>query len=414
MIRIVILVISTVFFANSVKAEFIDDLDIILLDEDYVDLQEDNSEGKFFDPKVSFELVSDIKFDNNYQSTNRKSEYKDTQFKLRQYAKFAINKNLYIKSYFKLEREDSDLEKIRRKQLATGGGDRTFENLGVHLEELNLNYFINDNLMIKLGKTDLDFGKAWNWRRGIWAYQLSKNYKQTEKLGLGGIYSIGDSGLNGQYNFGFFAFKNDRKTLDNSIFTKRDNLPKSANVPGDHSGFKSYVATLDVNFDFGEKYNEKEILTYSFAYIKNSVRSNDSSNLSYLIKDEKGYSLALHYILPIHQNFAFDGLYEFTDMQNINGNSNISEKYHTFSLIGNIYHNFNLTLVSSFLYNSESFNYGFDQNLSEISAGYTFLDSKFFDKLKLQFGYKRQKVDYKYKLEKDNSYGFLIRYIKNF
>lgn len=413
-LRIVLFLSFITSFSIKANAEFIDDLDVILIDDDIDNLAEESSSNKFFDPKISFELVTDVKFTDNYQNTDRKSEYKDTELKIRQYTKLAINKNLYIKGYFKLQREDSPSEKIRRNQLATGGGDRTFENLAVHLEELNLNYLVNNDLMIKVGKTDLDFGKAWNWRRGIWGYNLSKNYKQTEKLGLGGIYSIGDSGLNGRYHFGFFAFKDDSKYMDNSILTSRQSTAKSKNKPGDRSGLRSYVATLDIDFDFGEKYNEKETLKYSFAYIKKALRDRDSSNLDYLLEDEKGYSLGLNYILPIYNNLAIDGLYEFADIQNVGGNLNISEKYHTFSLITDIFRNYNLTLSSSWLYNKESFGYGFDQNLSEISAGYTFLDSSFFDKLKLQFGYKHQRVDLKYAVKKENSYGFLIRYIKNF
>lgn len=390
------------FTVNS-HAEFID----------LLDKKSGKNNDKFFDPKFSFRIASDFKFDDNYQYTKRKSEYKDTKFKFRKDGKFAVNENLYVKSYLKLEREDDSLEKTRRNQLGTGGGDRSLENLGVHLEELNINYRYK-NLALKAGKTNLNFGKAWDWKRGIWAYNLSKNYKQTEKLGVGGFFLAGDEGLNGEYKFSFFAFKDDSKNLDNSLITKRSAKAKSQNHPGDRSGLKSYTAALDINFDFGEKYNEQERLSYHFSYLKLALRDKDSQGLSYQLQDQNAYALGMKYILPISHNYAIDGLYEFVDMQNIEGNQNISEKYHTISFINKFYQKYNLTLVSSWLYNQESFAYGFDQNLSEISAGYSFGPNQFFDKLQLQFGYKKQRIDYKYSIDKQNSYGILLRYFKNF
>ncbi len=389
--------------ANISYARFIDDLDQNLVDDS----------KSFFNLHARTRLVSDLTIDDNYQSSQRQNEYKDTRFKNRIYSKFAINNNLYLRTQFRVERMDSNAEIERRNQLNSGGGSRSFENIGANIEEINLNYKIG-NLAFKAGKTNLNFGKAWFWERGMWAYQLPRNYKQTEKLGLGTIYKIGNESVNGAYNFSFVAFKNDSKNLDNSIFTKRDSTAKSENKVGDRTGLKSYVAALDVDLDFGEKYNAQEKLSYHFAYMNQELRDKSMANIDYIAQDQESLAFSMHYILPIYHNFTLDAMYEFADLQNIDGNSNISQRYNTISVINRIFQNYNITLASSNLVNKEANALGFDQILSEISVGYELKNNKFFDNLLLQMGYKNQRIDYKNRIDKQNSIGLLIRYIKYF
>ena len=364
---------------------------------------------KFLNPKISFKLSSDFNLTDNYQATKKKSEYKDIDFTSRFYGKFTLNDNLYIRSYLKFQREDpisksSDISSNKAK-------NRYFENGAIHIEELNINYKIAD-FSFKIGKTNLDFGRSWDWKRGIFAYKLAKNYKQTEKLGFGISYKLGDKQKDGAYHFNFFSFIDDNKYLDNSIITKRDLSDNLNNKITTKSGLKSYIASLDINFDFGEKYREQEQLLYQFAYLNHALQNKEISLQNN--KDEKSFAFSLKYILPIYHNFAIDAIYEYVKINNVDGNKNISENYNNLSLISKIFNNYNLTLSYNQLSNKEKFANGFDKNISEISFGYKFEETIIFDELLLQAGYKNQRTNYKTSLDKQNAIGLLLRYTKNF
>lgn len=353
-----------------------------------------------FQPKFSNRFISDVRFDDNYQSTEKADEYKDTQFKGRLYSKLSLNKNLAINGYFRMKEFN---------KTAANGKDRTFKDEGLYIEELNVTY--NDNKYAFIaGKFDLNFGTAWRWDRGIWSYETAQNYKQTEKLGFNGIYRLGDSKTVGEYQFGFGVFTNDRKNLDNSILVSRTSASKSDAVPGDTRSLKSYVASLDINYDFGGH----EKLSYHFSYIDLAVNNRASSVTPTKIDDQKGFALGMNYKHPVTENFTVDWLLEYASIKNFGGDSDISENYLTTNIIGRIYQNWLVTLGYSDRDNSEVDAAGFDQNLSEISFGYEFGKALFFDKLVLQAGYKNQRTNYKTSLETQNVFGGLLRLYKNF
>lgn len=360
-------------------------------------------------PKFSHRFYLDLNFNDNYQTTDRRDEYKETKAKTRFYSKLNFTKNLSLNSYLKFETVDQDSESDRRSALSTGGGDRTFENMGIYFEELNLEYE-TDKYTLVAGKFNPDFGIGWRWDRGIWAYDLAENYKQVEKLGVAGIVKAGDTKKTGQYNFGLSFFTNDRKNFDNSIITKRDSEPKSSGLPGDTRALLSYVASLDIKFDFA--YNEK--LSYHFSYINLAVDERDSQVTPTKIDDQKGYAIGMNYVYPFTKNFSLDSLLEYADMWNIGGDSDISETYYTASFIGRFYKDWNLTLVNTGRTNIEQDANGFRETISEISAGYEFKNNLFFDKLLFQIGYKHERLDLKTSLETKNGYGALIRYYRTF
>ena len=353
-----------------------------------------------FQPKFSNRFISDLRFDDNYQSTDRADEYKDTRFKGRLYSKLNLNKNLAINGYFRMKEFN---------KTAADGKDRTFKSEGLYIEELNMTYS-NKKYAVVAGKFDLNFGTAWRWDRGIWSYETAQNYKEIEKLGFNGIYRLGNSKTVGEYEFGFGVFTNDRKNLDNSIITLRDSNSKSDAVPGDTRSLKSYVASLDINYDFGEH----EKLSYHFSYVDLAVNSSASSVTPTKIDDQKGFAAGMNYEHPVTENFAVDWLLEYASIKNFGGDSDISENYLTANIIGKVYQNWLVTLGYSNRDNSEIDAAGFDQNLSEISFGYEFGKTLFFDKMVLQAGYKNQRTNYKTSLETENVFGGLLRLYKNF
>ena len=360
----------------------------------------------------SAKSVTDIYYDHNYQAKDKND---DALLKSILGSKIRLNKNFSVSSVIKLDaadKYDSDFvtNSAGGNVTGKGNGDRFFKNQALQIDEITANYQ-NKNLTIIAGKFVPDFGINWKWGRGIWSNNLSYDYKQNQKLGGGASLKIGDQKRVGQYNFSFATFTNDNTSLSNSLINKPEAYNKSDAKAGDASGLlQSYNAALDVLFDFGE--NEK--LSYHFSYINLAVNSKATQVQLNKLGDQKGYVAAMNYRYPISENFVVDSLLEYVALKNIGGNSDISDKYSTASLVGEIYRNWNITLATTHLARREvNFN-GVDQNLSEISAGYKFTPAKFFDQLLLQVGYKNFRTNYKTSLNSNNSIGALLRLIKSF
>jgi|TARA_Y100000389_G_C17471432_1_gene531599 hypothetical protein len=353
-----------------------------------------NLNNNFFQPKISSRLISEIKHSNNYRSSNNNSKYNDTSAKIRQYSNFYFNNKFFIKTYIKGQKYHSKYDKQNNK-------NKYFDNFALFFEELNINYKINENIQIKAGKVNLKFGRAWQWQRGISSNYLAKNYKQTEKIAIATNYSYGSEQLNGRYKFNFAAFQDDEKFLNNSIITKRNNKSQYLD-----SGLKSYLISLDIDFDFGEKYNQNEYLTYHFAFLNNSFKD---VVLDSRINKQKSYAFNINYKLPIYQNINIDSLYEFVSIKNYHLQKNFKEKYHHLSNIISFYNNYNITFSKSWLLNSK-ISQKYRESLMEISTGYNFKNGRYFNNLLLQAGYQKIKEQQEYK----DSFLVLIRYIKNF
>ncbi len=347
-------------------------------------------------------LVYDVIFNDQYQSTNSQDEFNNTASKGRLYSNLNFAKNFALNSFLKIETSN----KLAQNNIK----NRAFQNESLFFEELNFSYNSKKFAAI-LGKFDLNFGSAWIFNRGIWAGELAQNYQQKENLGVGGVYRAGNNKTTGGYNFSLTSFTNDRKNLDNSIISSRNSDSKSYGKAGDTRNLgQSYNAAVDINFDF----SEQEKLTYHFSYL--NLAANKRAGLLDLskISDQKSWAAGLNYKYPLEQNFALDALLEYVSSKNVGGNSDAKENYFTSNVIGKFYQNWNLTLAYAKRDFSQISATGFEQNLAEISAGYEFEKNIFFDKLLIQAGYKNQRDDYKTSLKTRNVLGILLRYQKSF
>jgi hypothetical protein len=371
-----------------------------------------------FKPNIKNKLVADISLNDDYQDSDNKNEYIDIEARARLYSAFNLSKNISINSFLEFEQADNASSLAKREISPSREGDRYFKNEGLHIEELTIDYD-SKNFALVAGKFNPDYGTAWKWNRGIWTHEIADHYRQREKLGLDGVYRLGDIKKTGQYEFGLSVFTNDRKNLDNSTISTRASDSKSDARPGDTRSLKSYVASLDVNFDFGEKFGSKEKLSYHFAYSDLAVNSNAANfNLNEISPTkfvaQKGFVAGLNYEYPVVENFDVDALLEYENTRNLDGNSDITESYFTSSLIGKIYKNWNATFGYAQRENRYVGQNGFNQNLSEISFGYDFNKNSFFDKFTIQAGYKNQRTNYKTKVMTQNVLGILLRYYKYF
>jgi hypothetical protein len=381
-------------------------------------ISQEASEGQKKNINFSNNFVSDLNFIDNYQTTNNKLQNKESSFISRLSTDLTIKNNFSIKSllYFN-QIQNSDLE--NRVNSQNSAKDRFFNNQALLIKELTVS-FNRDNYSIVGGKFSSNFGSSWIWGRGISLNQISQNYQQDEKLGFGFLYKIGDLKETGLYNFSFSTFTNDRKNLDNSSFNHRDSDQKKDAVAGDTRSLKSYNASLDILFEF----EENEQLSYHFSYLELAInprnissRVGKSTNAAVdetKTDREKGYSAAMNYRLPINKNLLLDLLVEFVDLKNINGNSDFSNQYFTANAVAEMFQNFNITAGLTNFKQIEANNFGYDQNLAEISLGYNFDKTLFFDNLLIQAGYKNLRTNNKTSISSDNSLLAMIRYIKKF
>ncbi|MBU6140896.1 MAG: hypothetical protein KGP29_05030 [Proteobacteria bacterium] len=365
------------------------------------------SDSKFFlnlEPKLTHRLIAESQLEDNYKTTSKRDEYeyKEITGKIRFYSNLQLNKNLSINSYVLATRLDNAND-------VPTGKNRYFENFGAYFQELTLNSN-HENYSLVAGKFNLGFGSAWRFDRGLWSYNIASNYRQTEKLGFSGVYRLGDSKKTGQYNFSFSTFTNDRKNLDNSVFVNRESDQKSNGRPGDTRSLSSYNLGLNVNFDFGKQ----EKLSYNFSYLNLAVNKRASPVETSKIEDQKGFAAGMNYKYPWKENIAFDLLLEYVEMKNIDGNSDLSEKYLTGNLITRFYKNWNVLIGSSKRKQIALNSNGTTQNITEISFGYDFDKTNFFDRLTLQAGLKLGYNNNEIIPQTQNSLGALLRYYKYF
>lgn len=368
--------------------------------------------------KISAQLRAENLNSQDYQDTNSADEYANSTAKVNFISHAMLNKKWFLEVNFRAE-----------QMKAQSAQEKDYGAEGAYLREARFGY--NDrNIMLFAGKFRPSFGIAWrngrnNWMdytannqeqfdynntRGIWSDYVANNYAQTEKLGGAAVLKSGNAKTVGKYELGLSVFTNDRKNFDNSVINKRASATKEDALPGDTRTLKSYVASLDVSFDFAQD----EKLFYRFAYINLAVNGLASGITPSKIEDQKGFSAAINYQYPVAPNFNLNGLAEFVSMKNVGGNSDINDDYFNASLVGNIFQNWNVTAAYGNRKNVYLAQNGFDQDMTEISAGYRFDKNVYFDSLLIQAGYRNLRTNYHSNLDTKNTVGILVRYIKNF
>ncbi|MBM3579461.1 MAG: hypothetical protein FJX34_01655 [Alphaproteobacteria bacterium] len=399
------LFIFLLFFTGDVWSQTLSNQGIL---NDIVD-----SDSRFFlkkiEPRITNRLIAEAEFDDNYQATNKQNKFRDTSGAVRYYTNFHLDKHLSINSFIALGRLDNLGSQQQSAVSSSGGGSRSFDNTGAYFQELNLSTN-HEKYSLIAGKFNLNFGNAWRWDRGLWIHQIANNYRYIERLGFSGVYRLGNAQKTGQYNFSLSSFTNDRKNLDNSVLVNRDSTHKTDGTPGDTRSLSSYNASLNINFDFGPK----EKLSYNFSYIDLVVNKRASPVAATKVADQKGFVVGMNYTLPWQENLDFDFLIEYASMKNLGGNSDITESYFTTNLITRLHQNWSMLLGTSQRKREVLFDNGTNQNLSEVSLGYDFDKTKFFDRLTLQAGYRFMRTDNKEVLDLRDTLGVMLRYYKNF
>lgn len=89
--------------------------------------------------------------------------------------------------------------------------DRSFDDIGLYVEELGLSFGIGESTTVSVGKLHPVFGSAWDDTAGFFGGTLAEDYELTEQLGL-----LAEVELNGAGTLSFGAFFADGTSLSRS------------------------------------------------------------------------------------------------------------------------------------------------------------------------------------------------------
>ena len=274
------------------------------------------------------------------------------------------------------------------------GEDTFFDNEGVFIEELKLNYEY-EGFAVFAGKFNPGFGTAWDYGRGIWSEDFAEDYEVTEKIGAGAAFTMGDEHT-GEHTLTASTFFADTSFLSESTGTTRGKTQKADGGVSNTEDFSSFAVSLD-----GEDVAGIEHLSYHLGYRQLAAGDADPAGTS----DDKGYAASLNYMVPFSNDFQSDILLEYVAIRDLNGIGGDKADYYTASIVNTIAQDWNVTVG----YTKRDLEMAGipDANdyLLQLSGGYDFGNG-----LTLETGWKRTKVN-----EVDTDIlGGLVRYTIEF
>lgn len=373
---------------------------------------------------ISGNIRTELFSSNHYRSNDNNQEFHQFYNRTKLSLTAKIIENLELNLAVKMAEIRQENEELQRYNI--GSGNRLFENHGIYLDRLYLEYNQN-NFQFFAGKNTLNFGQAWKRGDYIWSFEMpAQNYRFSEKITFGTSITAGDAKKNGQYIFTIASYFNDNKYSDNSIITQNDNNnyqfstqnsdvnlmlneyedDYTSLVGNDKSFLASYYTILDINYDF----RNQEKLSYQFGYIKSGVDTRRSNITRSQIKDQKSFLANINYQYPINLNYIATIFIEYAHLDNYQGDRDRKAKLLTRNINLNFYQNYYLTyamIEKKYLENGTN---GIDRSVGELSAGYKFDKNNILNGLSIFAGLKRDVIDYKYHKINRRTAGLYLRY----
>lgn len=370
-------------------------------------LNKDYQKDETNKPIVNGVFDNRIYYTDNFKSDNYKEQNSEAIWRSRLDVSLNITDNFTIAAAGQVDEMNQASENTARLNSPNGGGDRSFENHGAFLDELVLNYNYKD-FSVLAGKFTANFGYAWSFDNGIWSNEINQQYKQSEKLGFGAIQRFGDRKEFGEYVFGASVFTSDRKNIDNSVVTRRDETSKSSGTPSDTRDLNSYVLSADILYEF----NNNEKLSYHFSYLNSAInRRNNTTNTKDKIEDEKAFAINIKYDYPISENFVLKSFGEYVEINNVGGNVEADSKFFSVNFTAEFYKNFFMVFGKSKEKEFKAATNGIDNSISEIDLGYKFINSNpLLNGSRIMVGYRMQDNDQKTTRTKDHSFGLFVNH----
>lgn len=116
---------------------------------------------------------------------------------------------------------------LTAESVTDASDDRTFEDMGLYVEELGLSFGIGQATTVSIGKLHPVFGTAWDDAAGFFGSTLAEDYELSEQIGV-----LGDVELNGAGTLSFGVFFADDTGLSRSWGEDRGRNRASAGGAG--------------------------------------------------------------------------------------------------------------------------------------------------------------------------------------
>ncbi|UWQ27657.1 porin [Leisingera sp. M523] len=101
---------------------------------------------------------------------------------------------------------------VTAESLTDAADDRTFDDMGVYIEELGVSFGIGSATTVSVGKLHPVFGTAWDDAAGYFGSSIAEDYELVEQIGI-----LADVELNGAGTLSFGVFYADDSGLSRSV-----------------------------------------------------------------------------------------------------------------------------------------------------------------------------------------------------
>lgn len=335
-------------------------------------------------PSIQTEAVFELQFEDGHKATDNNNERSNTFARSEIAPTVTLNDNFFIDGVAVFEQLQSE----------PAGNSTFFDNEGLFIEELKLNYANND-FSAFIGKFNPAFGIAWDYGRGVWSEDYAEDYEITEMLGFGAAYSLNTPKI-GTYTFTASTFYTDTSSLSDSAITARTRTDLNSGGAANTESLNSYVVSVDA-----ANFLNVENLTMHLSH-----RHLARGEVDTVGEDEKGYAVNIAYTVNINDVWALDNLIEYAAINNFGADSTSDDRqYLSASVISTFYENWNITTGFTQRRSKTSGNNATDDYLIQVTGGYAFKNG-----LTLEAGWKSTNNEG----DKTHILGGLARYTINF
>lgn len=297
-----------------------------------------------FTPKLTGEMALEIQNDYVYNVDNSISKTNDLYATIEPSFRLSLTKQLSVNAGLTLEPVQDQLP----------GEDRAFDDHGVYVGNLTVNYD-TDDFSIYLGKFTPNFGIAWDAGPGIYGADFAKDYELAERLGLGGAINFGGDDM-GRHKVSASAFFADTSFLNQSKITDRGHVRKTNGGISNTEDFSSFAVALD-----GDEIPNLKGLRYHLGLSHQAKGIGDA-------KDENAFAVGIEYAIGVAEGFDVTPMMEYARINDAGGVTDDDTTYITTG-VGATYGPWNVAVAYA---ERDQNTVAANDGVFQFSAGYAF------------------------------------------
>lgn len=299
-------------------------------------------------PTISGEIVIEIQNDLAYDSDDPTAEFNTLFTATEPSATVRFTEEISVFTGLVLEPV---------KAPAVAGDDQVFDNQGLFVETLTLNYD-TERFSLFGGKFAPNFGSAWGAAPGIYGRDLPEGYEFAERIGFGGSVNFGDETV-GRHTLSASTFFLDTSGLAESVITRRDRPRQADGGPGNTGDFSSFAVGLD-----GGGFKALPGFRYHLAYVHQGNGLDTE-------QDEKGFAVGAEYEIGITDDIGVTPLIEYVNLTDADGVDD-QDRFYLTGALALTYRNWNLTLAGTRKETEAADGTETNEERFQVSAGYRF------------------------------------------